>query len=83
MQSINQYPDWILEDTPTRQDEVDEVEELIVVGEKGKTRTNDQETVKEKKKRPVVIPYVRGLYITRDFKSYEVPMYFKPVNTLR
>ena len=38
-----------------------------------------------KRKFPVVIPYIKGVSeeLRRLFKRYEVPMYFKPTNTLR
>ena len=82
---MNQYPDWVLYDTPTRQEEVVEVEEPEVVEEKDKTRTVELKDTKREKKRPVVIPYVKGVSesIRRVFKGYEIPMYFKPANTLR
>ncbi len=39
----------------------------------------------KKGKFPVVIPYIKGVSeeLRRLFKRYEVPMYFKPTNTLR
>ena len=67
---MNWYPDWILEDTPTRQEEGTVVEEPSVV----EHQSNPTEKVKERKKRPVVIPYVKGLpESTRSLlKSYDV-----------
>ncbi len=44
------------------------------------------QTVSHKKRKfPVVIPNIKGLSeeLRRLFKRYEVPMYFKPTNTLR
>ncbi len=39
----------------------------------------------KKRKFPVVIPYIKGVSeeLRRLIKRYEVPMYFKPTNTLR
>ena len=55
-----------------------------MVEEKDKTRTEITEKVKKRKKIPVVIPYVKGLSepIRSVFKSYEVSLYFKIMNTL-
>ena len=53
--------------------------------EEVKKRQKTKMNKKKERKREVVIPYVKGLSesIRRVFKSYEVPMYFKPANTLR
>ena len=43
------------------------------------------ETAPERKKRSVVIPYIKGVseQLRRIYKQYDVPAYFKPSNTLR
>ena len=40
---------------------------------------------REDKKRPVIIPYIRGFSkeLKRTFGGYRIPTYFKPTNTLR
>ena len=40
---------------------------------------------REDKKRPVIIPYIRGFSeeLKRTFGGYGIPTYFKPTNTLR
>ena len=76
-QGYNGYPDLLL--TETR-------EEI-----KGKKREEEEATTvttgvkKEDKKRPVIIPYIRGFSeeLKRTFGAYGIPTYFKPTNTLR
>ena len=60
-----------------------EAEKAGVEG-KEKTRTEMSKEGNKRRERPVVIPYVKGIYLSRSgvFKRY-VPLYFKPTNTLR
>ena len=55
-------------------------EKTVVDGDAG-----EGETVPVKKKRAVVIPYIKGVseQLRRVYKQYDVPAFFKPANTLR
>ena len=70
----NGYPDWILAETREEVKEIRREEELT----SGVKR-------EERKKRPVIIPYIRGFSeeLKRIFGGFGVPAYFKPSNTLR
>ena len=70
----NGYPDWLLADT--REDVKENTrEEVLTSGVKSE----------ERKKRPVVVPYIRGFSeeLKRIFGGFGVPTYFKSSNTLR
>ena len=71
----NSYPDWMLALTREEIKEKREEEEATVetTGAKG-----------EDKKRPVIIPHIRGFSeeLKRTFGGYGMPTYFKPMNTL-
>ena len=70
----NGYPDCLLAET---RDEVKENtrEKVLTSGAKNE----------ERKKRPVVVPYIRGFSeeLKRIFGGFGVPTYFKSSNTLR
>ena len=70
----NGYPDWMLAKTREEVKEGRREEELT----SGVKR-------EERKKRPVIIPYIRGFSeeLKRIFGGFRVPTYFKPSNTLR
>ena len=70
----NGYPNWMLAETREEVKEIRREEELI----SGAKR-------EERKKRPVVIPYIRGFSeeLKRIFGGFGVPTYFKPSNTLQ
>ena len=73
---VNGYPDWILR----------ELDENEISEKERKTPGKKDEVHGEKaKKFPVVIPYIKGFSeeIRRVFGKYDIPTYFKPMNTLR
>ena len=59
--------------------------EETVDEEKVKTRTELNQEDNKRRKRLLVISYVKSIpeSIRRVFKRYDVPLYFKPTNTLR
>ena len=77
----NGYPDWMLAET-REEGRVDTSEENIMEAETSTERATNE---KEKKKRPVVIPYIKGFSeeLRRSFGAFGTPTYFKPTNTLR
>ena len=79
------YLKWIMDETPRRKEEVKEVEDEVDSGSgQGKGGVSGEEK-KKRRKRPVVIPYVKGVSetIRRVFQKFDIPLYFKPTNTLR
>ena len=72
----NGYPDWMLAETREEIKEKKREEEKVTMVTTGAKR--------EDKKRPVIIPYIRGFSeeLKRTFGGYGVPTYFKPMNTL-
>ena len=70
----NGHPDWMLAEAREEVKENKREEEL----------TSGAKT-EERKKRPVVIPCIRGFSkeLKRSFVGFGVPTYFKPSNTLR
>ena len=77
----NGYPDWMLAET---RDKVKDRSETEVVEEREEKVVTSGE--KEKRnKRPVVIPYVKGISeeLKRIFGSFGITTCFKPTNTLR
>ena len=73
----NGYPDWLLAET---REEIKEKKR-----EEEETTTVTTGVKREDKKRPVIIPYIRGFSeeLKRTFGGYGIPAYFKPTNTLR
>ena len=73
----NGYPEWMLADTR------EEIKEKKREEEEATTVTTGAK--REDKKRPVIIPYIRGFSeeLKRPFGGYVIPTYFKPTNTLR
>ena len=73
----NGYPDWMLAETREEIKEKKREEEEVTTVTSGVKR--------EDKKRPVIIPYIRGFSeeLKRTFGGYGIPTYFKPTNTLR
>ena len=67
------YPDWLMEEGR------EEVRENTEEEEKEEIATSGN---KERKKFPVVIPYVKGLseQLRRVYGGFGVPTYFKPTN---
>ena len=73
----NGYPNWMLAET---REEIKEKKRegkeatMVITGAK-----------KEDKKRPAIIPYIRGFSeeLKPTFGGYGIPTYFKPTNTLR
>ena len=68
---INRYPDWIFK--PHR------------MGNAPNGPNSNRRSVGVHKKIPVVLPYVKGLseQLRRTFMKHGIPVYYKPVNTLR
>ena len=73
----NGYPDWLLAETRGEIKEKKREEE--------ETTTVTTGVKREDKKRPMIIPYIRGFSeeLKRTFGGYGIPTYFKPTNTLR
>ena len=73
----NGYPDWMLAETREEIKEEQREEEEVTTVTTGVKREN--------KKRPVIIPYIRGFSeeLKRTFGEYSIPTHFKPTNTLR
>ena len=73
----NGYPDWMRAETR------EEIKEKKREEEKATTVTIGAKI--EDKGRPVIIPYIRGFLeeLKRTFGGCSIPMYFKPMNTLR
>ena len=69
---MNGYPSWILnrQRGPSR---------APATREQSEARQTTQ------RKYPVCLPYIRGLSerMRRDFRNYDIPVYFKPFNTLK
>ena len=74
----NEYPEWMLAETREAPDD----EREGVTDEESVTTDRRKE---ESRKKPVVIPYIRGVseQLRRIFGAFGVPTYFKPTNTLR
>ena len=72
----NGYPEWMLEET---REEIKEKK-----SEEEETTTVTTGAKREDKKRPVIIPNIRGFSeeLKRPFGGYVIPMHFKPTNTL-
>ena len=72
----NGYPDWMLAETR---------EEIKKKREEEEATTVTTGVKREDKKRPVIIPYIRGFSeeLKKTFGGYSIPTYFKPTNTLR
>ncbi len=86
---LNGYPDWVIDQgdhlTPT-DTPLDNTSIIHENEDNDHIRLHPPQTVSHKKRIfPVVIPIIKGVSeeLTRLFKKYEVPMYFKPTNTLR
>ena len=81
----NGYPEWML-DEPDQEDpnEQNNTEEPTQGNNDNRCNHPDRSTTTPKKY-PVVIPYIKGLseQLRRMFKKFNVPVYFKPNNTLR
>jgi hypothetical protein len=91
---LNGYPDWITKDVATPAQAILEEEVDATLGAEGVgTVAGDPqpgdpppaEPNPQKRRRPIVIPYVKGFSeeYRRILKGYETPVYFKPTNTLR
>ena len=77
---------WIRTNTPTMLVETkEEAEEKAEEEEEESMVATSGTNLEERKKRLVVIPYIRGFTeeLRRVFGGYGTPTYFKPLNTLR
>ncbi len=86
---LNGYPDWVIDQgdhsTPTNTP-LDNTSIIHGNEDNDHISLHPPQTVSHKKRKfPVVIPYIKGVSeeLKRLFKRYEVPIYFKPTNTLR
>ncbi len=86
---LNGYPDWVIDQcdysTPTNTP-LDNTSIIHENEDNDHISLHPSQTVSHKKMEfTVVIPYIKGVSkeLRRLFKRYEVPMYFKPTNTLR
>jgi len=68
--TINGYPKWIFKKQRKVTDNSDRV---------------PHEHPRSKKQRPVMLPYIKGVSeeLRRNFKQFDIPVYFKPFNTLK
>ena len=77
----NGYPDWMLAETRNEVEDRNETVEVEECREKVVTSGDKDKKIK----RPVVIPYVKGVSeeLKRIFGTFGITTYFKPTNTLR
>ena len=85
--NVKGYPDWLIYSIVSTQHSLESTTSVPRNdnSDYGQDTVRDTATKKStSKKSPVVLPYIKGVseQIRRIFKQYDIPIYFKPMNTL-
>lgn len=84
---VNSYPEWMFEEKKAKDGDGEDIvdSEPLDTSQAVENQDTPSTVTVKKKVYPVVIPYVKGVseQLRRTFKRFEVPLYFKPSNTLR